>query len=100
MARDSEPGMYRAKDKYSNTQLWNNDGNLLCVCLCVWMTDPSASDAVKKKTVQGAACKRFLERADGEIFSEAVVTSLTICFSINFRCVFIDCFAYSTQFCL
>lgn len=59
MARDSEPGMYRAKDKYSNTQLWNNDGNLLCVCLCVWMTDPSASDAVKKRRYKELLAKGF-----------------------------------------
>lgn len=97
MARDSEPGMYRAKDKYSNTQLWNNDGNLFCVCVSVCVNAWSfCLRRSEKKTVQGAACKRFLERADGEIFSEAVVTSLTICFSINFRCIFIYCFAYST----
>lgn len=72
-----------------------------CVCVSVCVNDWSfCLRCSEKKTVQGAACKRFLERADGEIFSEAVVTSLTICFSINFRCVFIDCFAYSTQFCL
>lgn len=77
-------------------QWWKS---LVCVSVCVndWSFCLRCSE---KKTVQGAACKRFLERADGEIFSEAVVTSLTICFSINFRCVFIDCFAYSTQFCL
>lgn len=62
--------------------------SLLCVCVCVCEWLILLPPMQWKKEGTRSSLQKFLERADGEIFSEAVVTSLTICFSINFRCIY------------